>query len=234
MNKTFKQFGIIWLICFILFNAIIFLIPNEVFGLTRFDKPAFWISYVLVLLAFAAQLLIAYKFVKDENKDKLFLNIPLIKTGYLAVVVCSIVGLIFMIFPILPAWLGAIICLLIAGYFAIACLKASATANAIAQIDTKIKTQTAFIRLAIVDAESILSRATTPEIKEKAKQVYEELRYSDPMSNPALDSIEQEIDALLKKIKTSRCRKQPNSTSAITTELLVQISDRNKKCKALK
>ena len=227
MNKTFKQFGIIWLICFILFNAIIFLIPNEVFGLTRFDKPAFWISYVLVLLAFAAQLLIAYKFVKDENKDKLFLNIPLIKTGYLAVVVCSIVGLIFMIFPILPAWLGAIICLLIAGYFAIACLKASATANAIAQIDTKIKTQTAFIRLAIVDAESILSRATTPEIKEKAKQVYEELRYSDPMSNPALDSIEQEIDALLKKLKlavvennlTRPAQLLPNFQSKLATEI---------------
>ena len=65
MKKNFKYFGITWIVGFILFNAITFLIPNEVFGVTRFDKGVFWIAYALITLSFIAQLMTAYKFIKD-------------------------------------------------------------------------------------------------------------------------------------------------------------------------
>ncbi|MBE5737153.1 MAG: hypothetical protein E7348_02005 [Clostridiales bacterium] len=234
MNKNFKYFGIIWLVGFVLFNAITFLIPNEVFGVTRFDKSVFWIAYALISLSFIAQLITAYKFVKDDSLDKAFLNIPLLKTGYIAIIVSVIVGIVFMIFPVLPSWLGAIVCLLVAGYFVIACVNAGVVANLVSDIDKQVKTKTAFIRLAIVETESVMARATTEEIKLEIKKVYEALKYSDPMSNPALDDIEQEIDNGLKELKKAVMENNDKKVVEISITLLLNIKERNSKCKLLK
>ncbi len=234
MKKKFKYFGITWTVGFVLFNAITFLIPNEVFGVTRFDKGVFWIAYALITLSFIAQLLTAYIFIKDDSKEKMFLNIPLLRTGYTAIIVSVIVGLIFMIFPVLPAWIGAIVCLFVAGYFVIACVNASTASNVVAEIDEKIKTKTIFTRMAIVEAENIFARATTAEIKAETKKVYEALRYSDPMSNPVLDDIEQEIDKGLKELKQAVIGGDNVQTANTVTELLLLIKERNSKCKLLK
>ncbi|MBE7061036.1 MAG: hypothetical protein E7382_00700 [Clostridiales bacterium] len=234
MKKNFKYFGITWIVGFILFNAITFIIPNEIFGVTRFDKGVFWIAYGLITLSFIAQLITAYKFVKDNSNDKTFLNIPLLRTGYIAIIVSIIVGISFMIFPMLPAWIGAIVCLLITGYFVIACVKASAVANIVADIDTKVKTKTAFMRMAIVEAENILARATTNEIKAEVKKVYEALKYSDPMSNSALDDIEQEINNGLKELKKAVTCNDSATVLSIVADLLLNVKERNSKCKELK
>ena len=234
MKKNFKYFSITWIVGFILFNAITFLIPNEVFGVTRFDKGVFWIAYALITLSFIAQLITAYKFIKDDSNEKMFLNIPLLRTGYAAIIVSIIVGMVFMIFPVLPAWIGAVVCLLIAGYFVIACVKASAVANVVADIDTKVKTKTAFMRMAIVEAENILARATTQEIKTEIKKVYKALKYSDPMSNPALDDIEQEINKGLKEFRTAVNSNDLAKVQEIARELDLLIKERKSKCKALK
>ncbi|MBO5924895.1 MAG: hypothetical protein J6Q52_01360 [Clostridia bacterium] len=234
MKKNFKYFGIIWIIGFVLFNAVTFLIPNEIFGITRFDKGIFWIAYALITLSFITQLITAYKFIKDDSNEKMFLNIPLLRTGYIAIIVSMLVGLIFMIFPILPTWIGAIVCLLIAGYFTLACVNAGTVANVVAEIDEKVKTKTAFVRMAIVEAENILARATTTEIKSEVKKVYEALKYSDPMSNPALDDIEQEINNQLKELKKSVVENDRVKVLEITTNVLLSIKERNSKYKALK
>ena len=234
MKKNFKNFSIIWVVGLVFFNAITFLIPNEVFGVTRFDKATFWVAYVFITISFIAELITAYKFIKDDSKEKMFLNIPLLKTGYLAFIVSIIVGFVFMALPVLPAWLGAIVCLGVACYFIIACVKASTAINAVTEIDVKIKTQTAFIRMAIVDAENIMARATTAEIKAETKKVYEALRYSDPMSNDLLNDVEQEIGNLLKEFKKAVTGSDNDNAIKIASELLLLIKERNSKCKALK
>ena len=234
MKKNFKYFGITWIVGFVLFNAITFLIPNEVFGVTRFDKGVFWIAYALITLSFIVQLITAHKFIKDDSNEKNFLNIPLLRTGYSAITVSILVGIIFMVFPVLPAWIGAIVCLLVAGYFVIACVKASAVANVVAEIDEKIKTKTAFMRLAVVEAENIMARATTTEIKIETKKVYEALRYSDPMSNPALDDIEQDINNGLKELKKAVADSDHEKVLTAVVNILLNIKERNSKCKMLK
>ena len=234
MRKNFKYFGITWIVGFVLFNAITFLIPNEVFGITRFDKVVFWIAYALITVSFIAQLITAYKFIKADSNEKTFLNIPLLQTGYIAIIVSALVGLVFMIFPAIPVWIGAVVCLLVAGYFVIACVNASTVANVVADIDVKVKTKTAFMRMAVVEAENILARTTTNEIKSEAKKVYEALKYSDPMSNPALDNIEQEIDNGLKELKKAVIDNDCVKVLNIVANLLLYIKERNNKCKLLK
>ena len=232
MKKGFKYFLIVWIVGFVLFNAVTFLIPNEVFGVTRLDKPVFWIAYALIVLSLVALLISAHVFVKDDSAKKTFLRIPLLTTGYAAVAVAIVVGLVFMIFPVLPAWVGAIVCLLVAGYFLIACIKAAAAVNIVETVEEKVTQKTAFIRIAIMDAEAIMGRAKAEEEKTAAKSVYEALRYSDPMSNSALEEIEAEIGEQLKELK--QAVKEGVGVAAIADELLLLIKERNGKCKALK
>ncbi len=234
MKKNFKYFATVWVVGVIIFNAITFLIPDKVFDVTRFDKSVFWIAYALVTLSFVAELITAYIFIKDDSREKMFLNIPLLKTGYTAVIVSVFVGLIFMIFTMIPWWIGAIVCLLVAGYFVIACLNASTAANVVADIDKNVKNKTFFIKMAIVDAENIMARAETLEMKAECKKVYEALRYSDPMSDVALNDIEQLIDRELNELKQAVMAKDNAKIIETVNELLFSIKERNSKCKALK
>ena len=234
MKKNFKYFGLTWLVCFVLFNAITFIIPNEVLGETRFDTGVFWIAYALITISMFAQLAIAYKFIKDDSHEKMFLNIPLLKTGYASISASMVVGAVFMIFPVLPAWIGAIVCLLIAGGYMTACVKASTAAEAVLETEAKVKTQTAFLRTAIVEAETIMQRATTEEMQSTTKKVYEALRYSDPMSNAGLEEVEQEIGNTLKQFKQAVVNNDEAEASSIAAELLLSIQERNTKCKLFK
>lgn len=235
MKKNFKYFGIIWIVGFLLFNAITFLIPNEVFGITRFDKGVFWIAYALITLSFIAQLVIAYIFMKDDFGEKTFLRVSLLKIGCSSIIVSVLVGIVFMLLPVIPTWIGAIICIIVVCGFAISAVKATAVANIVLDVGNKVKTKTAFIRTAVVEAENILARASTNEIKLEVKKVYEALKYSDPMSDYAIDDIEQEIYEELKALRQAVVN---NNDSAIVlkivTDLLLNIKERNSKCKALK
>lgn len=234
MNKNFKYFGITWAVGLILFNAITFLIPNEVLGVTRFDKEIFWIAYALITLSFVFQLVTAYKFVKDGGIEKTFLNIPLLKTAYAAIIVSIAFGLIFMIFPVLPSWIGAIVCLIIAGYFVIACVKAKTAAEIVHDVDLKIKENTEFIRTATVNAQTIYESATSPEIISATKKVYEALKYSDPTSPPSLTSIEKEIDSDINELKSAVANDDTAKVVDIAQKLRLLIKERNNKCKVLK
>lgn len=234
MKKVFKYFWITWLVGFILFNAITFLIPNEVFGVTRFDKPVFWVAYACITLALVSQLLTAAKFVKENSKEKMFLNVPLLTTGYTAVILSLVVGVVFMIFPVLPTWLGAIVCLLVAGYFVIACVNTGAAANAVEQVGQKVEEKTQFMELAVAEATNIMARATTEEIKVEMKKVCEALRYSDYMSNSALEDLESAIDEQLKALKSAVVDSNVEEVKRIAKELLITIQERNVKCKLLK
>lgn len=231
MKKDFKYFGITLLVGFLLFNAVVFLIPNEIMGITRFDKVGFWVSYALVTLSFVAQLIIAYKFVKEDSHSKRFLNIPLLSTGYISIVVSVVVGALFLIVPILPSWVGGILCSLVVAYFAIACVKASTASDIVTQIDEKVKAKTAFVRTATIELDGILARAMG-DTQSEVKKVYEAIRYSDPMSTPELDSIESEISQNIKLLKEAV--KSQSDTTNIITELLLLIKERNNKCKIMK
>lgn len=234
MKKNFKYFSITWIVGFILFNAITFLIPNEVFGVTRFDKGVFWIAYALISLSFVAEIVTAYKFVKDDNTEKMFLNIPLLRIGYVAIIVSIFVGIVFMIFPVLPAWIGAISCLLVAGYFVIACVKATVLAYVIDKKEQQIKANTSFIKEAVIESANLIASATTEEIRIECQKIYDAFRFSDYVSKVSLKEVEDEISNYLSKMKIAVENANITEVKFTSKKLLNLIKERNIRCKASK
>jgi len=134
----------------------------------------------------------------------------------------------------LPYWVGIILCAIVLAFNIIAVVKATAAIDIVGGIDEKIKESTLFIKSLTVDAESLMSRAQSEAVKAECKKVYEAVRYSDPMSNNALASVESEITITFAKLSEAAMDDNAEVVSALASALLALLGDRNKKCKLLK
>lgn len=233
MKKYFKYYAISWAIALVVFNVITFTVTAETIGFGAVTA-SFWIGYAFISIAFIGNLVCSLLFFKEKNKSKVFLNLPIITISYSALCVSLIVGAVAMAVPAIPYWVGIIVDVLVLAFYAIAILKASAAADIVSDIDKKIKTQTFFIKSLTVDAETLMARAKSDEIKAEAKKIYEAIRYSDPMSNDALASIETKIQNEFNSFDNAVITDDTDLVKSIAEELLSLINERNKKCKLLK
>lgn len=232
MNKNFKYYAGIWAILLVIFNIATFVSPNEVAGMTKFGG-AFWVGYIFITLAFIGQLAVSFFAFNTKNMQKFFYKIPLIRISWTGLILTLIFGVLCMVIPDLPNWIGIVDCFAVLGFNAISLVKANIAADIVSEIDDKVKVQTSFIKTLTVDAESLMSRAQNETAKTAAKKVYEAVRYSDPMSNDGLSGIESEISIKFNQF-AGAVTANSKDIATIAEELVVLISDRNKRCKLLK
>lgn len=232
MKKGIKFYAPCWAIVLIVFNVITFAVPITV-NVNKFS-PSFWIGYTFITLMFIAQLVCSIVFFKQDNNNKKFLNIPIISLSYTALLVSIIVGAVAMAVPFVPYWVGIILDVLIVAFYAVAIISSKAAADKIENIDNKIKTQTFFIKSLTVDAENLLNQSKSDETKAIAKKVYEAIRYSDPMSNEALSSVESQITIKFNEFSNAVLEDNKSLTETLGNELVILVDERNKKCKLLK
>lgn len=136
--------------------------------------------------------------------------------------------------PLLPIWLGIVICFVILAFVTIAVITAKSVADTVSDIDDKIKEQTSFIKMITMDAEHLMITASTPEIKNEAKKVYEAFRYADPMSCVQLSELENQIQKQFNLFIETTASGDITRVTELATELCSLIDYRNKKCKLLK
>lgn len=232
MKKGIKFYAPCWAIALAVFNVITFAVPITV-NVNKFT-PSFWIGYAFITLIFIAQLVCSIVFFKQDSKEKRFLNIPVISLSYTALLVSIIVGAVAMVVPLIPYWVGIILDMLIVAFYAITIIASKAAADTIENIDNKVKAQTFFIKSLTVDAERLLPRAKSDETKAIAKKVYEAIRYSDPMSNEALSSVESQIAIKFNDFSNAVIEDNKPTAKAIGNELIILVNDRNTKCKLSK
>lgn len=227
MNNKSKVYTVFWVICIVLFNVIVFIVPIG-------RSQSFWIGYVFITLAFLGQLGCTFLAFKKENLEKIFYNIPLISISYTGLIIMLVVGAACMTISSIPNWLGTLICLLILGVTAIAVMSAGTAAHVVGGVDERVSAQSAFVKTLTVDAENLMHRAKAPMLKDLCKRVYEAARYSDPMSNKALFAVEQRIKEEFDVLTDAIITNDLDCTESTAKELLALLAERNNKCKALK
>lgn len=232
MKKTFRYYSIIWAVLLVLFNVISFVSVGWA-GVEKYT-PSFWIGYIFITITFIGQIICAYFALKDNDIKKTFYNISLFTTSYTGLILSLIFGGLCMIISPLPYWVGIILCAIILGINVIAVVKASAAIDIVSGIDEKLKESTLFIKSLTVDAESLISRAKSEPVKTVCKKVYEAVRFSDPISNSALASIESSITVTFSKFSDAVVSDDSELASKITSELIILLNDRNRRCKLSK
>ena len=232
MKKVFKSYIAIWAILLVLFNVISFVSVGWE-GQEKYTA-SFWIGYVFITLVFVGQLLCAKVAFNAQNLTKLFYNLPLITISWTGLIVSFIVGGLCMLLSPLPYWVGVIVCTIVLAITAIAVIKANVAAEAVEEIDKKIKTQTFFIKSLTVDVEGLLARADSEEMKAECKKVYAAVRYSEPMSHEALSSVESQITLKFAELADMMATGELEDVKKSAREFCVLVDDRNKKCRLLK
>lgn len=233
MKKNFKFYAIIWAVMLAIFNIATFVSPAEAAGMNKFGG-AFWAGYIFITLAFIGQLAISFYAFSAKNMQKFFYKIPLIHISWTGLILTLIFGTACMAIPNLPNWVGIILCYAILGFNAISLTKAGMAAELVDEVDQKVKVKTFFIKTLTVDADTLMASAATEEIKAECKKVYEAIRYSDPMSNDALFSIESEITIKFTELSDAVKANDTEKVTTLAKEVVILVGDRNKKCKLLK
>lgn len=233
MKKNFKYYAIIWTLLFAIFNIAVFVTPNEAMGLSKF-AGAFWSGYIFISIAFLGQLAVAYFTFSAKNAQKFFYNIPLIRISRTGVVLTTLFGIICMVIPNLPNWVGIVLCFAVLAFNTVSLVKASAAAETVDGTDVEVKEKTSFVKMLTIDADTLVQRAKTAEIKAECKKVYEAVRYSDPMSSAELSDIENRISANFSALASAVNGEDQDRVKTCAEEVRLLINERNKKCKALK
>ena len=144
MKKGFNSYIIAWAILLVMFNVIVFAVPAGNAEMTKFGG-AFWSGYILIMLTFVGQLFCANLAFRAENKERLFLNLPLITISYSTLIASIVIGSICMAVPDMPNWAGAVVAVLLLGFNAISIVKANAAAEIVQNVGEKVKAKTQFI-----------------------------------------------------------------------------------------
>ena len=231
MKNKFGFYAICWAILLALFNVIVFVTPNEAVGLSKFGG-AFWVGYIFITFAFIGQLVCTYFAFKAENAKKHFYKLPLITVSYSGLILTLIVGALCMAIPALPNWVGIIACLLILVFNAIAVIKAAAAATIIEETDRKIEIQTNLMKTLAAKTETLAASTEDPVIKTECKKVFEEAKYSDPTSSPALADIEGRIAEKTGEFAAAVQSGDTETVKKIAAETIALIKERNILCRS--
>lgn len=231
MKRNFRFYAILWAVLLVVFQVISF-VSTGWLGQEKYT-PAFWVGYGFITIAFLGQLLCAWLALKEEDRQKLFYNIPLMRISFSALIVCFIVGGACMLIPPLPYWVGILVCCIVLAIQVLSLVKAKTAADMVTQIDSNVAVKTQFMKQMTADAQVLMAKAGTSRDKTACKQVYEALRYCDHTSCAALHDIENRIQEHFQRF----CQAVSNSTEdvpALAEEIVALIQERNIKNKLMK
>lgn len=235
MNKNFKFYAVIWAVMLVAYNAIVFLVRSALPGGEAAFDARFWIAWAVTLAAFACNLACARIALKQENLEKVFYRVPLIRVSYLCLLAMIVAGVVLMLVSGCPAWVSAVACVVILAVQVASVVQSEWAAQAVEQTDREVRAKASLIRALTARSEGLSAYAKSNAAKEACEKVHEALRYSDPMSSDLLADIEEEMQraftAFSGDIKSgagdAECR-------ASAERLLTLIADRNAQCKAVK
>ncbi len=230
MKKMFKNYAAAWAVALVIFNVICFVTPEEWNGYTKFGG-AFWGGYGFVTAAMVFNLICAYTAFKETDKQKFFYNVPLITISYSTMLISVVAGAACMLVPDLPNWVAIVVCTVTIGVNVISVIKARTAAELISETDTKVFSETLFIKSLTTDVANLISQAKDEEIKALTKKVYEAVRYSDPVSNEALTAIESQITVVFTQFAMAVKENDIEKAKELCDNLIMLVEDRNKRCK---
>ena len=233
-NNNFKSYALIWIIYLLIFNVVVFFVKPVIPGYTISYDSRFWIAWSFIIIAFIINLFCASITFKQDNLKKLFYNLPLITISKTGLIVTLVLGIILMLIPDCPYWISVIVCFTICGLTLIAVNKANWSSNIVEDIDKKIENNTSFIKSLTSDAEILLANAKSEEAKNLCNKVYEAIRYSDPMSNNELSSVESQIKTKFDEFSNAVASSDIELVKTCADETIALINARNRKCKTKK
>lgn len=214
MKKGFIKYSLLWLVALGIFNAVAFLMPNEL-------NSTFWIGYGAVSAAFVLQLLsTAWFFNKDLLQKRL---------GQIPVPVFCMMGLIALLAGSVAFGVTGMTLIVIASYVVVG---VQYIANIVVIVASgKSGAATGFIPELKKNTAELAKKAENNEIKALADEVANAAASADTRSDAALAGVENKILSEMEKFSAAVEASDLESAQASAKQLLSFIKERNTKCR---
>lgn len=214
MKKGFIKYSLLWLVALGIFNAVAFLMPNEL-------NSTFWISYGAVTAVFVLQLLsTAWFFNKDLLQKRL---------GQIPVPVFCMMGLIALLAGSVAFAVTGMTLIVIASYVVVG---VQYIANIVViVVSGKDGAATGFIPELKKNTADLAKKAENDEIKALADEVAKAAASADTRSDAALAGVENKILAEMEKFSAAVEASDLEGAQASAKQLLSFIKERNTKCR---
>ena len=231
--KSKVKFLIVLGIAFTVFTLLYFVIPY-----THKNNSVYVLGYVFSSIAFLAQIYAFYKgFDKDETLKSKFYGFPILKVGIIYLLVQVSVTFVFCLlnaFMNVPTWIPIIIYAVIVGIFVIGFISAETYKEEIEKAEVEEKNSTLFMDDLRTNAKSFYNRIEQSPLKNKMKELYDIIQYSDPVSSVELVEAEDEISRKFNALKMNYLEKNYAEVEVGIEELITLMEERNYRCRILK
>ena len=226
MKKTKQRTGIVLAVVFVVFTVAAFAIP--------FRKNAvFWLSYVFGAVAIAAQLyVLSVAFVGQESLRSKFYGFPIARVGVVYLIVQLILSLVCMaLAAILPIWVAILLDAVVLGAAAVGFVATDAMRDEIQRQDTALKKDVSAMRAMQSMARPLADQCGDAAVAAELEKLSEALRYSDPVSGPAVAAAEAELKRLLEELQKAVADQDYAAAGTLCRQAMAALSERNRLCK---
>lgn len=226
-NKT--KFYAICVIVLLVYSLLAFVIPFE-------KNLSFWNAYLFGVIAIALQIYVFnIAFLKGTNARSKFYGCPIAKVGLTYLPIQLALSFAEMAFAgRAHAWEYCVIDAVILAIVAIGLITADAIRDEIVRQDEETARSVETMRTLRSLAASIVAISEDRTIKEAVKKVCEDLKYSDPITSEKTQSIEAEMEALLKELQQAVVDGDQNASLTMCNQISDMLVERNRLCKLSK
>ncbi len=225
-----KVYVVVWLVAVILFHILMFALPNN---LLDPSTGRFWIVYSAIIVSFLGQAGCSWLYASRKRKQERFLMFPVAAIGYTALLASFLLGVEAVAKPFLPDWMVAAAAIAAGAFYALSVVKTAAAAEMVMELEDRVEEQTSRLRSMTAQARA-LSQSADGDMKKYAKAVYEELRYSDPVSAPQMFSVEEGLKEVYDAFSKAVREKDEVLAAQRAKEFSSLLKARNELCKGSK
>ncbi|MBO5355242.1 MAG: hypothetical protein J6B09_04155 [Clostridia bacterium] len=217
-----------FLLVSVLLNVILFLTVDD----ARLDTAVFWMAWAF---AFPWNLLAAVLIFFWTAKGDALIKLPVAQTvSYAAFVVYLVLGLIFMYLPIEKITFPLILELIVTVAYILIAMYSVYAVNYIGENQKKTKQKVLYIRMLQADVLDCVPLTQDAAICTALNDLAESIRFSDPMSHPALAGVEGELSLTVSGIAASLREGDTQKAAQLIATAKAQLESRNKRCIMLK
>ena len=210
----------------VLFNVLAFVIPFVKSG-------TFWAAYIFGMIAILLQLPVMYfAFSRGESVKSKFYGFPVARIGVIYLCIQMILSLLFMaVAKWVPGWVPVVLFILLLGVSAFGFIGTDVMQEEVQRQDVKNKADVTKMKNLRVLAASLPAQCKDGELRRELEKFAEQLRYSDPVSSPAIADAENELQALTEELQRAILDGDIPGALGLCRKAQAALAERNRLCK---
>ena len=226
MTKNKVRMAVAAAVVLVLYHLIAFLLP--------FVKTAsFWLAYVFTLASFAVvaySLAIAFR--KGSDTKSKFYGFPIAKIGVTYGALQLVVGLAIMALGLLVPWVVTVlVCAIMLGVALLGVIGADVMRDEVEALDERLAGQVVMMRQLQSKVNQMPAMCEDASARAALQAFSEEIRYSDPVSSPAIAEIEADLGAVIDELQQAVVDGDVEAVKTFCRKGMAVLAERNRLCK---